>query len=101
MFVFPEDLNNITKERLNVKNVPEDYLINTEQMKKRCTDIRFKSDKVMAFKVDDKTNIVCKLTDDEVGWIEAGMIEVREVAAHHATNRKNTKQQPIQQSLFG
>lgn len=101
MFIFPDDLDLLTADRLCLPDVPEGYLKNAGYFRGRCSDIRFKDELTMQFSLDGRNSVKCGLSVAEAGWMATGRLQALDIACHHAAARNAISVQiPKQRTLF-
>lgn len=100
-FVFPEGLDLITRQRLHLPEVPAEWFGNNDFFATRVSEISFRKPGQMTFCLDGRKSGTCHLTPEEKGWLDAGIVTPKQMAAHYAANRyTHFSRNPIQKTLF-
>ena len=100
-FVFPDELDRLTRERLGIEPVPHDYFRDTEAYIPRISNISFKKPGQMIFYLDGRKSQMCQLTAQEMAWLDVGDVSFLQMAAHYAALRwTHFSRKPVQMTLF-
>ena len=100
-FVFPDGLQMLAEERLNLPDVPADYLRDSGFYEGRITGVDFKKSGQMTFYLDGRRSKPCSLSAEEQGWLDIGRLTPFQVAVHQVVTAKpKFTRNPVQQTLF-
>lgn len=101
VFVFPDGLDNLTRERLQLPEIPQDWLKDAELYSGRISGIRFRKPGQMVFCLDGRKSNICYLTAEEAGWLDVGDVTPEQLACHYAAARYTRfTRNPVQKTLF-
>lgn len=100
-FVFPDDLERLTLERLQLPPVPQDWNQHEATYAGRVGGINFRKPGELTFLLDGRKSGTCRLTAEESGWLDAGLVTALQIACHYAAS-KDTRfsRTPVQITLF-
>ena len=82
--LFPDCLYHETVDRLHVQQVPDDYLKDIYWYAGRISDIKFKDNLSFRFYMDGRKSGKYCLSERERAWLETGLLEPVQIAAHYA-----------------
>lgn len=100
-FIFPDDLDVLTRERLNLPDIPDSWRNETDCFATRVSDINFRKPGQMTFCLDGRKSGICDLTDHESGWLDMGLVTPAQLASHYAASRYTRfSRQAVQKTLF-
>ena len=100
-FVFPDDLDRLTLERLQLPPVPQDWNQHGVPFAGRVSGISFRKTGQLTFFLDGRKSGTCHLSAVESGWLDAGQVTALQIACHYAASR-NTRfsRSAVQKTLF-
>lgn len=100
IFVFPNDLDNLTMERLKLSPVPEDWVSKGLCYAERISNISFRKTGQMVFFLDGRKSEICYLASEETGWLDAGVVSPIQMACRYAAKRTRFSRNTVLKTLF-